>query len=41
MNGQGEFYHKDGHTLKGTFVNNLYLCTQKGKKYFLEPMESK
>ena len=41
MNGQGEFFHKNGHILKGTFVNNLYLTNYKGRKFFLQPMETK
>ena len=41
MNGQGEFTHHDGHSLKGTFVNNLFVQSAQGKKYFLRPLESK
>lgn len=41
MCGQGEFSHQDGHTLKGTFVNNLFVQSIKGKKYFLRPLDSK
>ena len=41
MNGQGEFTHKDGHMLKGTFVNNQYLSWHKGRKIFLDPMQTK
>ena len=41
MQGKGVFKHASGgHTLKGYFVNNLYCCTMKGKKYFLNPLDT-
>ena len=41
MQGKGEFVHADGHTLKGYFANNFFSHTYDGKKYFLNPLDSK
>jgi hypothetical protein len=41
MNGPGEFRHADAHSLKGTFVNNLFVQVIRGKKYYLRPLDSK
>jgi hypothetical protein len=40
MHGKGEFIHADGRALKGYFANNLFELTQKGKKYFVNPLEN-
>ena len=41
MQGKGEFKHTDGHTLKGYFAKNLFVEVQQGKKYYLNPLDSK
>ena len=42
MQGKGEFKHAiQGHNLKGYFAKNLFVEVHQGKKYYLNPLDTK